>query len=178
MYGNLYYITAYVVEKALNGEMCAPMAKAYRLEKLDICRHLNAMEVQQVNKISTKAFFAKGSYITSADSQAREVYVLIEGQVDILSPNGISLYRVQSGEMFGELAVAPGVKRSASAVARDDCWVLVLSINHLEALGEESPEVYRKVSQNIVQSLGVKLARANKLIELLKSELNKALSGR
>jgi len=154
------------------------MANAYRLEKLEICRNLNAMEVQEIGKIATKVFFKKTSVITGLDSVSRDVFILINGQVDIMSPHGISLYRVSKGEMFGELAVVPNIKRTASAIAREDCWVLVVNMNHLEALGEESPIVYKKVNQNIVQSLGVKLARANKLIELLKTELTKSINSR
>ena len=43
----------------------------------------------------------------------------------------------------------------------------------MEAFSNEFPEICRKVNTNIVNSLGMKLARANKLIELLKTELIK-----
>jgi len=153
------------------------MAKPYRLEKLDICKGLNAMEIQEIAKISTKVFYRKGETITDLDSKTRDIYVLIEGQVDIISPNGIPLYRVSNGEIFGELAVVPNVKRTAVAKARMDSWILVLNIKHLEALGLQFPRIHNRVYQNIVHSLGIKLARANKLIELLKTELTKTLKG-
>ncbi len=85
------------------------------------------------------------------------------------------MYKISNGETFGELAIVPNLKRTAVAVAREDSWIIVLNINHLETFGNEYPEVFRIVNVNIVNSLGIKLARANKLIELLKAELTKNL---
>ena len=154
------------------------MAKPYRLEKLDLCKGLNAMEIQEINKISTKVLFKKGDIISDVNNKSRDVYVLIEGHIDIMSLHGISLYRVSNGEIFGELALVPNIKRTAVSIARVDSWVLILNINHLESLGDECPSIQNKVFSNIVQSLGIKLARANKLIELLKAELSKSLKNK
>lgn len=151
------------------------MAKAYRVEKLEICRNLNAMEIQEISKITTKVCYQKGDIITDVNNRSRDVFVLIDGRVDVMSLHGVSLYRVSNGEIFGELALVENVKRSAVAIAREESWVLILNINHLESLGEEYPAIFRKVYNNIIQSLGIKLARANKLIELLKTELSKTI---
>jgi CRP-like cAMP-binding protein len=147
-------------------------------EKLDICKDLNAMEIHELGKIARKVNFQKGDIITDVNNKSREVYVLIEGQVDIMSLHGISLYRVSNEEIFGELATVGNIKRTAIAVAREESWVMVMNMSHLESLGEEFPNIYKKVYKNIVTSLGIKLARANKLIELLKSELSKSLKNR
>ncbi|MCD6308312.1 MAG: cyclic nucleotide-binding domain-containing protein [Candidatus Latescibacteria bacterium] len=150
----------------------------YRIDKLDICKGLTAMDIQEIMKISTKVCYRKGDIITDASNKSRNVYVLIDGDVDIMSMHGVSLYRVSNGEIFGELAMVPNIKRSAVAVARSESWVFVVNINHLETLGEQYPDIYRKVYHNIIQSLGIKLARANKLIELLKTELTRSLKKR
>lgn len=152
------------------------MSKAiWGLERLDLFRGLNPMELQEIARIANKVRFSRGDEITGRNGESRDVYVLIDGEVEIVSLNGVSLYRIAPGETFGELALVSGLKRTARAISRNESWVLVLNITHLEALGEEHPAVYRTVSGNIIRSLGVKLARADKLIELLKSELGKAL---
>lgn len=152
------------------------MAKTiWGMNKFELFNGLNAMELQEISKISTKVQYQKGDIITDAGAKGNDIYILIEGRVDIVSLQGVSLYRVSNGETFGEMAVVSNVKRTAVAIAREDSWVLVLNLNHLESLGEQNPDIYRKVYRNIIQSLGIKLARANKLIELLKSELAKAL---
>ncbi len=153
------------------------MSKAiWGLERLELFKDLNAMELQEIVKIVKKVRYASGDVIT--DGEERDIFILVDGQVDIVSLNDVPLYRVVGGETFGELALLSTLKRTARAVCRNESWVIVMSIGHLEKLGEAYPEIYRKVSENIVRSLGVKLARANKLIELLKAELSKALKNR
>lgn len=152
------------------------MSKAiWGLEKLELFNNLNPMELQEVIKIANKVNYRKGDVISDKDNKSRDVYVLTEGSIDIVSLNGVPLYRISKGEIFGEFAMISSIKRTAAAVAREDSWVIVLNMNHIERLGEENPEIFNKITQNLVYSLGVKLARANKLIELLKSELTKAL---
>ena len=152
------------------------MAKAiWGLEKFSLFKGLNPNEIQAISQIVSKVSYKKGDIITDQSSKSRDVFVLIEGRVDIISLNGIQLYKISNGETFGELALVPNLKRTAVAVAREDSWIIVLNINHLENFGSEYPEVYKIVNTNIVNSLGIKLARANKLIELLKAELTKNL---
>ena len=148
------------------------------LDKLDLCKGLNAMEMQQISKIINKVNFQKGDIITDVNNKSRDIFVLIEGRVDIVSLHGVPLYRVSNGEIFGELAVVPNVKRTGVAIAREESWVLIMNFSHLEALGEQFPDVYTKVYSNIIIGLGIKLARANKLIELLKTELTKSLKSK
>ena len=154
------------------------MSKIWGLEKFNLFKDLNPNELQEISSIVNKVHYKKGDIITDQNSKARDVYVLIEGRVDIVSNNGVPLYRISNGEIFGELALIPQLKRTAMAVARDDSWILIMNIVHLESFGVEKHEIYKKVSSNIVDSLGMKLARANKLIELLKTELTKTLKNK
>ncbi len=152
------------------------MSKAiWGLEQFTLFKGLNPNETQAVSQIIAKRIYHQGDIITDQNNKSRDVYVLINGRVDIVSLNGIPLYRISNGEVFGELALITGIKRTAVAVSREESIVLELNINHLEKFGEENPAVYRTISANIVTSLGIKLARANKLIELLKSELAKTM---
>ncbi len=154
------------------------MSKAlWGLDRIDLFKGLNAMELREIAKIVSKIRYGKGDVIIEEEN-SREVYVLLTGSVDIVSQAGVPLYRVTKGEAFGELALVRAIRRTARAVCREESWVLVLNINHLEAQGEEQPVIFRTVTANIIQSLGVKLTRANKLIELLKSELARALKQR
>ncbi len=152
------------------------MAKAiWGLERFSLFKGLTANDIQTITQIANKTTYEKGDIITDQNSKARDLYLLIEGKVDIISPNGIQLYRITTGETFGELALTKNIKRTAIAVAREKSVLLVLSMNHLESFGIEYPGIYKILSDNIVNSLGIKLALENKLIELLKSEIIKNL---
>ncbi len=145
------------------------------IEKYDLFKGLNPSELQEITKIINKSHFKKGDIITDQSSKSRDVFLLLEGSVDIISLNGIQLYRISKGEIFGELALIPNLKRTAIAVAKEDSWILEMNITHLESFSSENPNAYTIISKNMVNSLGIKLARANKLIELLKTELTKSL---
>ena len=152
------------------------MPKAiWGLENTPLFKGLTANDIQAVTQIVRKVRYKRGDIITDQSSKSRDVFVLMDGHVDIISLTGMQLYRISKGETFGELALVNNLKRTAMAVAREDSWVMVLNMNHLEAFGEEYPMIYGTISANLVTSLGVKLARANKLIELLKSELTREL---
>jgi CRP-like cAMP-binding protein len=152
------------------------MTKAiWGLDQFDLFSGLNPNEIQNLSQIVVKKTFRTGDIITDQASKSRDVYILVKGRIDIVSLNGVQLYRVTQGEAFGELALITKLKRTAVAVAREDCIVLVLNINLLETFGEEYPDIYQKVTDNIIDSLGIKLARANKMIELLKTELAKTM---
>ena len=152
------------------------MSKAiWGLETFSLFKGLNPTEVQSVSPIVTKRSYHPGDIITDQNSKSRDVYILLNGRVDIISLGGMPLYRISNGEAFGELALINGLKRTAIAVSRDESIVLQLNISMLESFGEEHPAIYRIISGNIVTSLGIKLARANKMIELLKTELEKTI---
>jgi len=155
------------------------MAKAmWGLEKFSLFKGLTPNDIQAITQIAVKSIFNTGDIITDQNAKSRELYLLIDGKVDIISPGGIQLYRITTGETFGELALAKNIKRTAIAVARQKSVILVINMNHLDSFGVEYPEIYNVLTNNIVNSLGVKLARANKLIELLKSEIAKNVKNR
>ncbi|HEX2999090.1 MAG TPA: hypothetical protein VHR86_02480, partial [Armatimonadota bacterium] len=73
------------------------MSKAlWKLEKLDLFRGLNAMELQEVARIATKVRYNRGDPVISGNSD-RDVYVLIEGSVEVVSSGNVPLYRVTRG---------------------------------------------------------------------------------
>ena len=118
------------------------MSKAlWGLEKFDLFKGLNPNELQEISKIIVKTRFQRGDIITDQTSKSRDVFVLINGRVDIVSVNGYPLYRIANGEIFGELALVSNLKRTAIAIAREVSWVLVMNINHLESFGIENPHV-------------------------------------
>lgn len=152
------------------------MSKAiWGLDQFDLFDGLNPTELQSISSIITKRNYRKGDIVTDQTDKSRDIFVLLDGRIDIISLQGIQLYRISRGETFGELALIPKLKRTAVAVAREDSIAVILNVNHLEAFGEEYPSIYKTITTNIVNSLGIKLARANKLIELLKAELSKSM---
>ena len=76
--------------------------------------------------------FGVGDVIFEEGSSGRELFVVLEGRVDIVKLNGASktvIVTLGKGEFFGEMAVIDGSSRSATAVAAAPN-TRVMRINH------------------------------------------------
>jgi CRP/FNR family cyclic AMP-dependent transcriptional regulator len=76
--------------------------------------------------------FDAGDVIFEEGSTGRELFVVLEGQVEIAKVNGASkavIVTLGKGEFFGEMAVIDGSSRSATAIAATS-HTRVMRINH------------------------------------------------
>jgi CRP/FNR family transcriptional regulator, cyclic AMP receptor protein len=76
--------------------------------------------------------FSAGEVIFEEGSTGRELFVVLDGEVEIAKLNGADktvIVRLGRGEFFGEMAVIDGSARSASAIA-GGAQTRVMRINH------------------------------------------------
>ena len=76
--------------------------------------------------------YAASEMIFEEGSTGRELFVVLDGKVDIVKNSGADrtvIVTLGKGEFFGEMAVIDGSARSASAVAAIAC-TRVMRINH------------------------------------------------
>lgn len=71
------------------------------------------------------------SVIFRKGDQGRDAYVVLRGQVDILGKNAegklVTLATMGEGELFGEMALLNNAIRTANAVTKEGCELLVIS---------------------------------------------------
>ena len=76
--------------------------------------------------------FDVGDVVFEEGSTGRELFVVLDGQIDIVKKNGDSktvIVTLSKGEFFGEMAVIDGSARSATAVSAAP-KTRVMRINH------------------------------------------------
>jgi CRP-like cAMP-binding protein len=76
--------------------------------------------------------YASGDVIFEEGSTGRELFVVLDGKVEIAKTDGASrtvIVSLGKGEFFGEMAVIDGSARSASAIAATP-GTRVMRINH------------------------------------------------
>ena len=76
--------------------------------------------------------FDVGDVIFEEGSTGRELFVVLDGRIDIVKKSGASktvIVRLSKGEFFGEMAVIDGSARSATAVSAAPN-TRVMRINH------------------------------------------------
>lgn len=88
----------------------------------------------------------KGTVIFRQNDPGDCAYIIERGEVDITISQGgdrIVLGRLRQGEIFGEMAIMDQTRRSASAVAVEDCEFLLISREQLAKRIERTDPVLR-----------------------------------
>lgn len=99
---------------------------------------------QAFRKILEREVFPPGAVIFREGQQAAKAYILLRGEVEVVTTNEagqqIVLTRLHKGQFFGELALLSDSPRSASAIARTECEVLFISQDKIKhKLSEADP---------------------------------------
>jgi SulP family sulfate permease len=108
-------------------------------------------------KVGDKAF--------SAGDGSDELYIIRKGEVRIMFPiAGREPFYVASfgaGDFFGDMSFLDHNRRSADAIAREDCAIWVLSRTDLEKLIQSMPSVGAMVFERMARVLAIRLRHAD-----------------
>ncbi len=124
-------------------------------------------------------FFQTGSVIFRENEQGGEMYVIIQGAVEIRKTTGSvsskTLIKLGKGDIFGEMALIEKKPRSASAVAVQPTKVLGINEKLYESMLGSNPDFARKMNK----VLSERIRKSNFLIQHLMTtnKLNQLWSG-
>lgn len=82
--------------------------------------------------------FSAGTVIFEAETPGDEMFIVEEGEVDIVLAGRVLETVVQDG-IFGEMALIDHAPRSTSAIARTDCKLIALNQRRFTFLVDEIP---------------------------------------
>ncbi len=98
--------------------------------------------------------FAAGQIIFSAGESGDVMFVVKEGEVDVLVGNQV-VETIGAGGIFGEMALIDRNPRSASAVAKTDCQLVPIDEARFKFLVQQTPffaiEVMRVMARRLRQ---------------------------
>ena len=83
--------------------------------------------------------FAAGGFVFKAGDPGETMYIVTEGEIDILDGSGNTLETAGPGSIFGELALIDDAPRSATAVAKTDCRLVAVDRRRFEYMVQETP---------------------------------------
>ncbi|HRX59654.1 MAG TPA: cyclic nucleotide-binding domain-containing protein [Candidatus Competibacter sp.] len=101
--------------------------------------------------------FAPGHVIFREGELGSSMYIVADGQVDIMLSGGRVLETVSSGGILGELALIDDKPRSASAIAKTECLLAPVNREHFLALVQRTP----LFALQVMRALAERLRRAN-----------------
>lgn len=99
---------------------------------------------------------SKGEAIFKEGDQGDSMYVIIDGQVQIVRKGNrapVVLATLQPGAFFGEMAIVDNTERTASAVAATNATLLVVEASELELLLKQRPDVGARMIRTLARRL-------------------------
>ena len=156
------------------------------LSKVPIFSKLTERELRRVGSIVHRREYAADEFIFSQGDPGLGMYVVEEGQVDILltEPDGSQrqLAVLNPGDFFGELSLLDESPRSASAVAKTNSKIIGFFRPDLVDLLNRSPKSGTKILFKLGEVIGARLRITNEQLGKLSAELesrpNKKEGGR
>lgn len=100
----------------------AMVLKRDLIENVPLFKGANAAFIREVALELEAVVVTPGDYIIKAGERGRDMYFISQGAVEVLAPDGVTLYRnLSDGGCFGEIALVLDEDRSASVRAITYC---------------------------------------------------------
>jgi len=138
-------------EKQQQSELTRDMARRLKaLQHVDIFAHLQPSELQQVAERLVFAPFAPGDVMTRQGAEAHWLYVLAEGEAQVVFEDSAGQHpvsRLHEGTVFGERGMMFGERRSATVTAIGDVKCYRLDRTAFEDVIRSRPAMAEDISR-------------------------------
>ena len=113
--------------------------------------------------------YGPGEVVFREGDQGAEMYLIVEGEVEIRKGTSGSaaktLVSLHKGDLFGEMALIDHKLRSASAVTSSDTKLLALNAQLFDSMIEQNPDFSRKM----IRILAKRVRSTNQIIQTVLS---------
>jgi CRP-like cAMP-binding protein len=139
------------------------------LKQSDIFFQFTPTQLELVANLCQEAIFQKNDLIFRENSGSKELYVIVQGEVDIfVDPSLVSpvdlgsenkvIATLRRGQSFGEVALVDEGLRSASAcAAQNDTRLLIIPRDKLVMLCDTYPQLGYRLMYNLAADLAMKI---------------------
>lgn len=137
------------------------------LKQSDIFYQFTPTQLELVGNLCQEVVFNADELVFQENSSSKELYVIAQGEVDILIKRGVTgdlgkketaVARLRRGQSFGEVALVDEGLRSASArAAQKDTRLLVIQRDKLIMLCETYPQLGYRLMYNLAADLAMKI---------------------
>ena len=129
--------------------------------------------------------YPQDTMVFSESQNGAEMFIIQSGEIEIskvVQGNEVTLAVLKKGDMFGEMALLENKPRSASAIARTDCVLMVINRSNFNQMVSTQPQLIFKLTMTFAEriwSMYRQLENANlsdpvaKMIDMLSLQLEK-----
>ncbi len=126
-------------------DMIPVLEKIHFLRKVSLFRGFSITDMIIMAQIAQEVSFEAGHVLFKIGDPGDALYLILEGQVDIVNENDKLLVSVMPPDCFGEVAVLDKKGRSATAKCVEDCRMLMIASNDFQEILEEYPALYKNI---------------------------------
>lgn len=141
------------------------------LKQSDIFYQFTSTQIEMVANLCQEVVFQEGDIIFEENSSSKELYIIAQGEVEILiNPSTVGpsptkdneteslIATMRRGQSFGEVALVDEGLRSASArAAHKETHLLLISRDKLIMLCEMYPQLGYRLMYNLAADLAMKM---------------------
>jgi len=137
------------------------------LKQSDIFYQFTPTQLELVGNLCQEVTFNSGDLIFQENSSNKELYIIMQGEVDILINRQTTgelgkidsaVARLRRGQSFGEVALVDEGLRSASALAlQKDTRLLMIQRDQIIMLCETYPQLGFRLMYNLAADLAMKM---------------------
>ena len=145
------------------------------MKKIPIFGGLTGEQYRRMLNICSKKLIPINDYLVRNGDDAVELFILMKGQLKVVSKTGALLAHITTLGLVGEMGVFTATPRSASVIATDDCVVLRITKKELFELFSRDYALGNRILLNVVNDLALKLQEDNVVIEDLRKRRSRIL---
>lgn len=136
--------------------------------ELPLFKGLTRKQLREVERIVHRRTYDAGEVIFRAGDTGVALYVIVGGEVSIVLPAGVAgeeteIARLETGDLFGELALLDSAPRSASAIAATATEAAAIARPDWMDLTNRQPAIGVSMLLPLAQLLAVRLRVANQM---------------
>jgi CRP-like cAMP-binding protein len=108
--------------------------------------------------------FQKDDLIITQGEKTQNMYVVLSGEVDVVREDAGKELKIQTlgvGEVFGEVAFAGKIERTASVRANGPSEIMSIDSENIRQSLRFYPRIGKKLFENISRILSLRLSQAN-----------------
>ena len=121
--------------------MLATIEKVLHLKDVDLFIAIPTEDLAEIARVAREQRVRQGEQLITAGSPGEGLYVIVEGEVDVVGDDGRQLTRLHPGAVLGEMSLLLDAPCSATCVARTPGRVLRIGRADFQAFLVGYPEI-------------------------------------
>ena len=131
------------------------------LRKIPIFKDLSPQQVKKILGICAHRPYKAGKKICKSNTASDEMFVLISGELAVVTAEGVRVATILPVAMVGEMGVITGQRRSATVEAAKPSNIFAIAKPQFDQVIRDDIDMGAKIYRNIIGELSAKLNNDN-----------------